>query len=135
MGMQMEMSYVVAVVITGLVVVFLGLILLIAFISIIGAIFKKLNQKGTVPAKTAAPAAAKPFPKTVVEPAASTVAVVSASGTDDDEIIAVISAAVAMMSAAEGKNYKVRSVRAVSSKASGGNAWASAGLRESTNPF
>ena len=132
MGMQMEMSYVVAVVITGLVVVFLGLILLIAFISIIGAIFKKLSQKGSTPAKTAAPAA-KPVPKAVSQPAPAVTA--ASSGTDDDEIIAVISAAVAMMSAADGKNYRVRSVRAASSKGSAGNAWASAGLRESTNPF
>ena len=130
MGMQMEMSYVIAVVITGLVVVFLGLVLLIAFISIIGAIFKKLNQKGTAPAKANAPAAARPVPKIVSQPVA-----VAASDTDNDEIIAVISAAVAMMSAAEGKNYRVRSVRAVSSKATVGNAWALAGLRESTDPF
>ena len=134
MGMQMEMSYVVAVVITGLVVVFLGLILLIAFISIIGAIFKKLNLRETAPVKAKAPAAVKPVPKIVSQPAAA-IAPSPGSGGDDDEIIAVISAAVAMMSAAEGKNYRVRSVRAVSSKASGGNAWASAGLRESTNPF
>ena len=130
MGMQMEMSYVVAVVITGLVVVFLGLILLIAFISIIGAIFKKLNQRGKAPAKASAPAAVKPVPKIVSQPAA-----VTAANTDDDEIIAVISAAVAMMSAAEGKNYRVRSVKAASSKGSIGNAWALAGLRESTDPF
>ena len=132
MGMQMEMSYVIAVVITGLVVVFLGLILLIAFISIIGAIFKKLNQKPKAPAKTNAPAAVKPIPKAaaVPQPAAAVPA-----DTDDDEIIAVISAAVAMMSAAEGKNYRVRSVKAASSKGSFGNAWASAGLRESTDPF
>ena len=128
MEMQMEMSYVFAVVITGLVVVFLGLVLLIAFISIIGEIFKKLNQKDIVPAKTNAPAV-KPVPQAAVQPAAA------ASDTDDDEIIAVISAAVAMMSAADGKNYRVRSVRVASSKAHGGNAWASAGLRESTNPF
>ena len=131
MGMQMEMSYVIAVVITGLVVVFLGLILLIAFISIIGTIFRKLNQKPKAPAKSNAPAAAKPVPKavSVPQPAAAS------SGTDDDEIIAVISAAVAMMSAADGKNYRVRSVKAASSKGSIGNAWALAGLRESTDPF
>ena len=133
MGMQMEMSYVIAVVITGLVVVFLGLILLIAFISIIGAIFKKLNQRPKAPAKSAAPAAVKPVPKAVSQPVAAVAA--ASFDTDDDEVIAVISAAVAMMSAAEGKNYRVRSVKAASSKASGGNAWASAGLRESTNPF
>ncbi len=44
MEMQMELSYVFAVVITGLVVVFLGLVLLIAFISLIGAFFKKADQ-------------------------------------------------------------------------------------------
>lgn len=43
--MQMEMSYVIAVVITGLEVVFLGLVLLIAFISAVGAIFKKIDKK------------------------------------------------------------------------------------------
>ena len=132
MGMQMEMSYVIAVVITGLVVVFLGLVLLIAFISIIGALFKKLNQRAKVPAKASTPAV-KPVPKAAVSQPAAPVA--ASSDTDDDEIIAVISAAVAMMSAADGKNYRVRSVKAASSKGSVGNAWALAGLRESTDPF
>ena len=45
MEMQMELSYVFAVVITGLVVVFLGLVLLILFINIIGAIFKSIAGK------------------------------------------------------------------------------------------
>lgn len=124
--MQMEMSYVIAVVITGLVVVFLGLVLLIAFITAIGAIFKKIDQKKA--AAKAAEAAEKPAeaPKAAVQPVASS--------SDDDEVIAVISAAVAMMSAADGTSYRVKSVKA-SKSVSAGNAWAAAGLRESTAPF
>lgn len=124
--MQMEMSYVIAVVITGLVVVFLGLVLLIAFITAIGAIFKKIDEKKA--AAKAAEAAEKPAeaPKAALQPAASS--------SDDDEVIAVISAAVAMMAAADGTTYRVKSVKA-SKSVSAGNAWAAAGLRESTAPF
>ena len=131
MEMQMELSYVFAVVITGLVVVFLGLVLLIAFINIIGAIFKSIDKKRKDAEKAAA--ASKPSASgtriesaPVIQPAADS--------EDEDEIIAVISAAVAMMSAAEGKAYRVRSVRTVKG-APVGNAWASAALREATRPF
>lgn len=126
--MQMEMSYVIAVVITGLVVVFLGLVLLIAFISAIGAIFKKIDQKKA--AAKAAEAAEKPAeaPKAAVQPAA-------ASNSDSDEVIAVISAAVAMMSAADGTSYRIKSVKAAAQNGSSRSAWAMAGLRETTNPF
>ena len=125
MEMQMELSYVFAVVITGLVVVFLGLVLLIAFISLIGTFFKRADknkkaadgEKSTpVPAPKAAPVSVKPV-----------------QAADDDEVIAVISAAVAMMSETDGTAYK--SVRAASNGVPARNAWASAGLRESTNPF
>lgn len=124
--MQMDMSYVVAVVITGLVVVFLGLVLLIAFITAIGAIFKKIDEKKA--AAKAAEAAEKPAeaPKAAVQPAASS---------SDDEVIAVISAAVAMMSAADGTSYRIKSVKAASANGSSRSAWAMAGLRETTNPF
>lgn len=125
--MQMDMSYVVAVVITGLVVVFLGLVLLIAFITAIGTIFKKIDQKKA--AAKAAEAAEKPAeaPKAAAAPVAS--------GSDDDEVIAVISAAVAMMSAADGTSYRIKSVKAAAQNGSSRSAWAMAGLRETTNPF
>lgn len=127
--MQMQMSYVFAVVITGLVVVFLGLILLIAFISLIGKIFSVIEKKRAEKSAdkgNEAPAVQKPVPAVSAVPAASA---------SDDEIIAVISAAVAMMSAADNTTYRVKSVKAVSSNAAAGNAWAAAGLREYTNPF
>ena len=126
--MQMDMSYVVAVVITGLVVVFLGLVLLIAFITAIGAIFKKIDQNKA--AANAAKAAEKPAeaPKAAVQQ-------VVASSSDDDEVIAVISAAVAMMSAADGTSYRIKSVKAAAQNGSSRSAWAMAGLRETTKPF
>ena len=127
MGMQMELSYVFAVVITGLVVVFLGLVLLIAFISLIGWLFKTMDKN-----KKAAKAADAPAPKSA--PAAVSPAQTVQSA-DDDEVIAVISAAVAMMSAADGTSYRIKSVKATSNGVPARNAWASAGLRESTNPF
>lgn len=125
--MQMELSYVFAVVITGLVVVFLGLVLLIAFITAIGAIFKKIDGKK---AAKAAKAAEKPAeaPKSAPKPAA-------VLGSDSDEVIAVISAAVAMMSAADGTSYRIKSVKAAAQNGSSRSAWAMAGLRETTNPF
>lgn len=123
----MEMSYVIAVVITGLVVVFLGLILLIAFISAVGAIFKKIDKK-KAEAKAAQTAEKPAAPKTV-----SAVSVTASS--DDGEIIAVISAAVAMMSAADGTSYRIKSVKAAAQNGSSRSAWAMAGLRETTDPF
>ncbi|MDE5577960.1 MAG: OadG family protein [Oscillospiraceae bacterium] len=125
MGMQMNLSYVFAVVITGLVVVFLGLVLLIAFISLIGWLFKTMDKN-----KKAAKPADIPVPK-----AAAPAAVKQVQSADDDEVIAVISAAVAMMSAADGTSYRIKSVKAASNGVPARNAWASAGLRESTNPF
>lgn len=131
MEMQMELSYVFAVVITGLVVVFLGLILLIAFISIIGAIFKSIDKKKKEAAKAAAPAKQQ-APKVMIRPSVQPAPLPDED--DEDEIIAVISAAVAMMSAADGKTYRVRSVRAASG-APAGNAWASAARTEAVRPF
>lgn len=130
MEMQMDLSYVFAVVITGLVVVFLGLVLLIAFISLIGWIFKTAdkNKKAAEEAKAAGAPAAKAAPE-AVSPAQTV------QSADDDEVIAVISAAVAMMSASDGTAYRIKSVKAASNGVPARNAWASAGLRESTNPF
>ncbi|MCM1023086.1 MAG: OadG family protein [Prevotella sp.] len=129
MGMQMDLSYVFAVVITGLVVVFLGLVLLIAFISLIGWIFKTAGKNKKAAAEVKADTAPAPKAAPAAAPAQT------AQSEDGGEIIAVISAAVAMMSAADGTSYRIKSVKAASNGAPARNAWASAGLRESTNPF
>lgn len=130
MEMQMEWSYVFAVVITGLVVVFAALILLIIFISALGKLFEASAEKK----KSQELAAIKSEPvKAAVQPEISQSEEIYEE-TDNDEIIAVISAAVAMMAAAENKSYRIKSVKSVKNGSSR-NAWAMAGIRENTNPF
>ncbi len=127
MEMQMPWSYVFAVVITGLLVVFVGLILLIACISIIGKIITAIEKK-----KTEKPSDVNAAGNTVISNSMMNTTVVS----DDDEIIAVISAAVAMMAEADNTSYRIKSVK-LSSNTCGSSrtAWATAGLLDSTKPF
>ncbi len=120
---EMTLSYVTAVVITGLSVVFLGLIILILFVWAFGKIF---SRKKAEPAKAEEPAAVKPV--AAVAPAASK------ADDNQDEVIVVISAAVAAMGASEGKTYKLRSVKAVKNKPSR-SAWSMAGIQNDTTPF
>lgn len=134
MNWQMSLSQMIAVMLTGMVVVFLALILLIVIISLLGKVFdnynnKKKNEvatvKNTAPVKPVSVPKAEPVPVPVIEQ----------SNEDEDEIIAVISSAVAMMSLADGKNYRVKSVKAINGVSSGRPAWSMAGLRENTRPF
>lgn len=124
--MQMEGSYVAAVVLTGLIVVFIALVILIAFVWVMGKIFdafkgnkdkKNDNGKKTEAAAVKAPQAAAPAMK--IEDGIS------------DEIVAVIAAAVASMSG----NFVIKSVRKASPKTSRRSAWGSQGIAESTRVF
>ena len=121
-----------AVVITGLVVVFLALVLLIVFVQIFGKIFSGIankDKKGSKPDVIPVPQVTVPenVTRSVPEPAVSG---------DDDEVIAVISAAVAMMAARDGKKYAVRSInRTENRRRSAGSVWGAAGQRENTLPF
>ena len=121
-----------AVVITGLVVVFLALVLLIFFVQVFGKIFSGIANKEK---KTSKPDVI-PVPQvTVPENVTRSVPEPEISG-DDDEVIAVISAAVAMMAARDGKKYAVRSInRTENRRRSAGSVWGAAGQRENTLPF
>lgn len=121
--MPMDFVNVTAVVITGLVVVFIGLILLVAIIYIFGSIMDKANK-----AKSQKTEKAPSAPVKAAAPAPAPVKAVS-----DDEVIAVISAAVAAMSLADGKTYAVRSIR--QKPAGSANAWAGAARIENTRAF
>ncbi len=119
--MQMEGSYVLAVVLTGMIVVFIALVLLIAFVSIMGKIFDSVNGKkekknNNSLTETAAP---KAVPAMEIEDGIS------------DEVVAVIAAAVAAMSG----NFAVKSVKRVSAKSSRRGAWGVQGIAESTQVF
>jgi sodium pump decarboxylase gamma subunit len=119
-----------AVVITGIAVVFIGLILLILLVWLYGKIFEKINKKSEEK-KAAAQAvkneeasAAKTAPAPIVEDGI------------DEEITAVIAAAIAAYGAQTGKKLAVRSIRkSGGEKFTGRNAWSSAGLNEATRPF
>jgi sodium pump decarboxylase gamma subunit len=123
----MSLSQMVAVMLTGMVVVFLALIVLILIVTLLGKVFDNLNNKKknelapTKTTSTPAPVKTTPAP-TKVAPVA-----IAQPSEDEDEIIAVISSAVAMMSLADGK--------AVKGTTSGRPAWSMAGLRENTRPF
>ncbi len=123
-----------AVVITGLAVVFIGLILLIALVWLYGKIFEAINNKAAK--KAAAAAAVKSEAKAEKAPAPAPAPVLEDG--IEEEVAAVIAAAIAAYGAQTGKKLAVRSIRS----ADGGsgsrrvrNAWGAAALSEATRPF
>ncbi|MCB6615450.1 OadG family protein [Ruminococcus sp. 210702-SL.1.03] len=123
-----------AVVITGLAVVFIGLILLIALVWLYGKIFQAVNDKAAK--KAAAAAAAKSEAKAEKAHAPAPAPVIEDG--IEEEVAAVIAAAIAAYGAQTGKKLAVRSIRS----ADGGsgsrrvrNAWGAAALSEATRPF
>ena len=127
--MQMEWSYVGAVVISGLAIVFAALIILILLVWIMGKIFDKLNAKKSGGNAKKAPAAESSKPAPVNISAAP-----AADADDESEVLAVIAAAVAAMSEEYGTPLRIHSIkRSAVSKRS--NAWARAAAGESTRAF
>ncbi len=130
MDMLIPWTKVWAVVITGLVVVFLALVLLIIFVSIFGKVFSGIAEREKAKSKPA------DVPAVNITKPAAPVQVPAASAEDDNEVIAVISAAVAMMAAKDGKNYAVKSIkRKGNGRGQAGSVWGAAGQRENTLPF
>ncbi|MBQ8921209.1 MAG: OadG family protein [Oscillospiraceae bacterium] len=128
---KMSGTEITAMTIVGLAVVFAALLILVIFLYCSGTVFKKTGkQKKSEPAKAAPakPASQQPKqqPKAAQAPAAAE---------DDGEIIAAIMAAIAAMGAADGKAYRLRSVRQVTRGGSGRSVWAQAGLHDATKPF
>jgi sodium pump decarboxylase gamma subunit len=127
----MSSAYVTAVVLTGLCVVFLGLILLIILMSLMGLGFKQKKAPQPKPEPKAAETKSAPVVK------AEEVAPVVSAPTDDFAVIAAITAAIAYMSEADGVNYQITSVTpaqpaiAVRTR----NPWAMAGVYQNTQPF
>ena len=117
---------------TGLLMVFVILALLIFIFWGMGQFFKSMDKKKAAKleaekAAKAAEAAKKAAEAPVVEEIAED------DLTDDDEIIAVISAAIAAYSEQDGKQYEIRSIRRKDSRTR--SAWSLAGIGENTRPF
>lgn len=129
---KMTGSFIAALTITGLAVVFAGLLILIAYLTLSGKIFQSLGIGQKKPEKETS------APKPALKPAASVKSAAPApavSAEDEDEIAAVIAAVIAAMSAEDGKAYQVRSVKPVRRAGNGRSAWAQAGLSDLTAPF
>lgn len=111
---------------TGILIVFAALILLIFIIWLFGKFFSGVKKTDKKAEKKAAPVKAAPVAAPVVLPAAT--------AKSDDDIIAVIAAAVAMYGESEGKRYAVRSVRR-SANNGGRSPWAAAGIAQNVRSF
>ena len=134
---KMNGTQIVSMTVIGLLVVFAALLLLVLFLNCSGSIFRKVQPGKKQPApqkKAPAPVKSQPKPAPKAAPAAPA-AKAAASAEDDSEVVAVIMAAIAAMSAADGKQYAVRSVRQVTRGGSGRSVWAQAGLSDLTRPF
>ncbi len=111
--------------VTGILVVFTALVLLIICISLFGKITGGVKKVAPAAKPAAAPKAA-PAP----QKAAAAAPAAPQSGVSD-EIIAVISAAVSV--AMGGQSFVIRSVKR--SQPAGRSAWRNAGILENTRPF
>ena len=112
-----------ATVITGIVVVFLILAILILLLYIIGFFCNLGTKKKTdKPAEVKQEPAPAPAPAEIIE-----------EDENDDEIIAVISAAIAAYGADDGKNYVIKKIKR--SEKQPRSSWGNAGVNENTRPF
>lgn len=114
--------------VTGILVVFFILAILIFIFWLMGTIFKSIDNNKKNKAEAAKKAAAAPVsaPAPVVEEAVS-------EPDSDEEIMAVISAAVAAYAAEEGTAYTIRNVKRRDNRTR--SAWSLAGIGENTRPF
>lgn len=113
-----------ATVITGIIVVFLILAVLIGLLYVI-SFFSNLGNKKKKETKAAAAAPAPvpaPAPVEVIE-----------EDEDDTEIIAVISAAIAAYTAGDGKSYAIKKIKRAEKQPR--SSWGNAGVNENTRPF
>lgn len=111
---------------TGILVVFLILAILIFFFWLLGTIFKAVDRSKKNKQESAK--AQESVQKAVEAPAVEE----TAPEENDDELIAVISAAIAAYSDDEG--FTIKSVRKHDGKRAR-SAWSAAGISENTRPF
>ena len=109
---------------TGILVVFFILAILIFLFWALGKTFQTIDKNRAAKAEAAKKAAA-PAPAAVEE--------IVEEDDNDDEIMAVISAAIAAYAEEEGTSYTIRDVKKRDKRAR--SAWSLAGIGENTRPF
>lgn len=126
---DMNFEYVTSVVVTGLTVVFIGLILLVIILLIFGLISKVKRMSADKKVHTDNEIKTG---NTVLPSAEVVKATPEIEDDIEEEIVAVISAAIAHMSAKSGKKLTLKSVKTAKPQRT---AWAAAGLIDNTRPF
>lgn len=129
LAQEMTSSYVAAVVVTGLVVVFACLIILVLFLYLMGAIFNKTKK---TKAQGGSDSAVKNIPAAKVELNKISDAAVLPSNGISEEIVAAISAAIAMIGESSGKKLLIKNISRSGARR---NSWAQAGRIDNTRPF
>lgn len=116
---------------TGILVVFLILAILIFIFWLMGTVFKLMDKSKKAKAEAKKKAEAEISAATAQPAAVQTEQAeeVVAEESDDEEIVAVISAAIAAYTE---QGFKIKSIRKRSSARS---AWSTAGISENTRPF
>ena len=124
-----------SVVITGISVVFIGLIILIILVTLYGKVFEAINKSAEAKAKAKAEAEAKAKaevkkdePKAAPAPAAAPVV---EDGIEEEVVVAIMGALSAMY-AGSGKKPVLKGVKAAKPRRS---AWSAAGIMDNTRPF
>lgn len=117
--------------ITGILVVFLILAILIFFFWLMGTIFKAIDKSK---AEKKAAAAEEEKAKIAAESVVQAAAVEEEAVDDDEEIVAVISAAIAAYAEAEGTAYTIKSISR-HKNARARSAWSMAGLSDNMRQF
>lgn len=116
-----------SVVITGMVVVFIGLILLVLFVALYGKIFHGISKKKELESQNDSNGNEDYIEQSDNENQSFIV--------DDDieeEVVAVIMGAISAMSSNSDKKLILKSIKNAKPQR---NAWASAGIAENTKPF
>ena len=116
-----KLGYSLIVALIGLMIVFVGLIILIACIYALAAVMRKVRER----AEAKKPAAPAPAPVVVPEPVAEAAA--EEAQVDEGELVAVITAAL-MAYTKSNKTLVVKNIRRA-------NAWASAGRADQLTRF
>ncbi len=115
-----------SVVITGISVVFMGLIILILLVTLYGKIFESINKSAEAKAKAKAEAEVKETPAPAPTPAPAV------EDGIEEEVVAAIMGALSAMYAGSGKKPVLKGVKAAKPRRS---AWSAAGIMDNTRPF
>lgn len=123
---MIDWGYTVAIVITGIVVVFVLLFLLVIVCECMGKFFEAKENKSNKKDEKAKPVTEKPAPAKVTTPIVS--------DTEDQGVIAAISAAITAIFSSEG-NKKPFAIKSIKRSKDQRSTWGAAGIIDNTRQF